>query len=143
MPKKFSVKNILRLVFAFATCSVILASILYSTAQAIQNLSPTKIDFNRDIRPILSDKCFICHGPDAPAKKIELRLDSEAAALAAIVPGQPEQSKLIKRITHADEAMKMPPASSGRTLSKTEIELLAEWIRQGAQWQNFISDIRR
>ena len=95
----------------------------------------TKIEFNRDIRPILSDKCFACHGPDAPAKKIALRLDSEAAALSAIVPGQAEQSKLIKRITHKDEAMRMPPADSGRTLTPREIELLTEWIRQGAKWQ--------
>ena len=91
--------------------------------------------FNRDIRPILSDKCFACHGPDAPAKKIKLRLDSEAAALTVIVPGQPEQSKLIKRITHKDEAMRMPPADSGRTLTPREIELLSEWIQQGAKWQ--------
>ena len=135
MPKKKSAKNILRLVIVFTTCCFILASIFYSSAQAIQNPSTSKIDFNRDIRPILSDKCFMCHGPDAPAKKIRLRLDSEAAALAAIVPGNPEQSKLIKRITHADEAMKMPPVDSSRTLSKSEIELLKEWIRQGAQWQ--------
>ncbi len=95
----------------------------------------SKIEFNRDIRPILSDKCFACHGPDAPAKKIKLRLDSEAAALAAIVPGQPEQSKLIKRITHKDEAMRMPPADAARTLTEREKELLTEWIRQGAKWQ--------
>ncbi len=96
----------------------------------------TKIEFNRDIRPILSDKCFVCHGPDAPAKKIKLRLDSEAAALTVIVPGQPDQSKLIKRITHKDEAMRMPPADSGRTLTMREKELLTEWIRQGANWQS-------
>ncbi len=95
----------------------------------------TKIEFNRDIRPILSDKCFVCHGPDAPAKRIKLRLDSEAAALAAIVPGNPEQSKLIKRIKHKDEAMRMPPVNSGRSLTSPEIELLTEWIRQGAKWQ--------
>jgi hypothetical protein len=104
--------------------------------------SQTSIQFNRDIRPILSDKCFICHGPDAAAKKIKLRLDSEAAATAelsrgrrAIVPGQPDQSELVKRITHADEAMRMPPADSGRTLTKREIEMLTEWIRQGAKWE--------
>ncbi len=95
----------------------------------------SKIEFNRDIRPILSDKCFACHGPDAPAKKIKLRLDSEAAALAAIVPGQPAQSKLIKRITHQDEALRMPPADAGRTLTEREKELLTEWIRQGAKWE--------
>ena len=129
-------KNIFWKTFTIVLFTFIFSAIfLYSTAQAIQQNSIPKIEFNRDIRPILSDKCFMCHGPDAPAKKIKLRLDSEAAALAAIVPGNPEQSKLIKRITHADEAMKMPPIESGRTLSNSEIELLKEWIRQGAQWQ--------
>src|SRR5687768_3699938 len=72
--------------------------------------APDRVDFNRDIRPILSDKCWLCHGPDAPDKKIRLRLDSEASALAelgrgrrAIVPGHPEQSELVRRITAADE----------------------------------------
>jgi mono/diheme cytochrome c family protein len=110
------------------------------------------VEFNRDIRPILSDKCFACHGPDATAKKIKLRLDSEAAATAdlgrgrrAIVPGQPERSELVKRITHADEAMRMPPTYSGRTLTQPEIELLTEWIRQGAEWQShwaFVAPVR-
>jgi mono/diheme cytochrome c family protein len=110
------------------------------------------VEFNRDIRPILSDKCFACHGPDATAKKIKLRLDSEAAATAdlgrgrrAIVPGQPERSELVRRITHADEAMRMPPTYSGRTLTQPEIELLTEWIRQGAKWQShwaFVAPVR-
>ncbi len=113
----------------------------YTTAQASKQTRA--IDFTREIRPILSDKCFACHGPDATAKKIKLRLDSEAAALAdlgrgrhAIVPGQPEKSELIKRITHSDEALRMPPTDSGRSLTRQEIELLTEWIRQGAKWQS-------
>jgi Protein of unknown function (DUF1549)/Protein of unknown function (DUF1553)/Concanavalin A-like lectin/glucanases superfamily/Planctomycete cytochrome C len=97
--------------------------------------SQTKIDFNRDIRPILSDKCFACHGPDATAKKLT-RFDSETAAAKVIVPGKPEQSKLIKRITHKDESLRMPPVESGRTLTPREIELLTEWVRQGANWQS-------
>ena len=104
--------------------------------------SSRRIDFNRDIRPILSDKCFACHGPDATAKKIKLRLDSEAAATTdlgrgrrAVVPGDVEKSVLVQRITHSDETMRMPPVDSGRKLSAAEIELLTEWIRQGARWQ--------
>ncbi|MDX2042160.1 MAG: DUF1549 domain-containing protein [Acidobacteriota bacterium] len=114
--------------------------LVLSTAKATQ--PARRIDFNRDIRPILSDKCFACHGPDATAKKIKLRLDSEADATAdlgrgrrAIVPGDAEKSLLVQRITHSDEAMRMPPADSGRKLTAAEIELLAEWIRQGARWQ--------
>ncbi len=115
---------------------------LFTSAQAVQQHA---IDFNRDIRPILSDKCFACHGPDATAKQIKLRLDSEVAARAAIVPGQPEQSKLVKRITHKDDAMRMPPIESGRSLTPQEIELLTEWIKQGAKWQShwsFVAPVR-
>ena len=110
-----------------------------------QSAQTRPIDFNREIRPILSDKCIVCHGPDAAAKKLKLRLDSEAAARAVLVPGQPEQSKLIKRITHKDEDMRMPPKDSGRTLTDREKELLTEWIRQGAKWQqhwSFITPVR-
>ena len=101
-----------------------------------------RIDFNRDIRPILSDKCFACHGPDAPNNKSKLRFDTEAHALAdlgegrrAIVRGHPEQSELVRRITAENESMRMPPVYSGRKLTKQEIERLTEWIAQGAPWQ--------
>ena len=111
--------------------------LVFPSAVATQTVR--RIDFNRDIHPILSDKCFACHGPDATAKKIKLRLDSEAAATAdlgrgrhAIVPGDVEKSLLVQRITHKDEMMRMPPVDSGRKLTQAEIELLTEWIRQGA-----------
>lgn len=127
----------------FAVAGYQLKNVAYSQPQ---------IDFNRDIKPILSDKCFACHGPDAAAKKIKLRLDSEASALAdlgkgrrAIAPGKPEQSELVRRITAADEFERMPPATSGHKLSPREIELLTEWIRQGARWQQhwaFIAPVR-
>lgn len=101
------------------------------------------IRFNRDIRPILSDKCFSCHGPDAASKKIRLRLDSEMAATAelgglrrAVVPGDPGRSEMIRRITHPDESMRMPPVESNHILTNVEKELLTEWIRQGAKWES-------
>lgn len=100
------------------------------------------IEFNRDVRPILSDKCYRCHGTDATAKGIPLRLDSEAAATAdlgdnkhAIVPGNLESSQLVRRITAKDEALRMPPAYSGLKLTEHEIEILRNWIAQGAKWQ--------
>ena len=110
---------------------------------------PTRqIDFNRDVRPILADKCWGCHGPDAAAKKIKLRLDSEEAATAdlgggrrAIVPGAVERSQLARRITASDEAMRMPPVDSGHGLSRAEIDLLLEWIKQGAKWRKHWSFI--
>jgi hypothetical protein len=98
-------------------------------------------EFNRDIRPILSDKCFGCHGPDATTKKIPLRLDVESIAKSdlggrrAIVPGDPANSELIKRVTSTSKARKMPPIYSGHTLTEKEITTLREWIANGGSWQ--------
>ena len=103
--------------------------------------------FNRDIRPILSDKCFTCHGPDAPSRNIKLRLDSEAAAKAdlggrfAIVPGDPARSELVRRIATENKGLRMPPVHSGFKLSEREIDLLRRWVQQGAQWQQHWSFI--
>jgi len=140
---------ILKLSALLISCLFFHQTLLRESAQATHH--PTQhsvetpvppIDFNRDIRPILSEKCFVCHGPDAPNKRIRLRLDSEAGALAdlgggrrAIVPGHPEQSELVRRITAEDEMRRMPPTYSGSTLTGQEIELLKQWIKQGAQWQ--------
>jgi hypothetical protein len=104
--------------------------------------SSSRIDFSRDIRPILSDKCFVCHGPDTANNKSKLRLDTEAHAFAdlgsgrrAIVRHDPKQSHLVRRITAENQALRMPPAYSGLKLTKQEIERLTEWIAQGARWQ--------
>ncbi|MFP6613812.1 MAG: PSD1 and planctomycete cytochrome C domain-containing protein [Pirellulales bacterium] len=105
------------------------------------------IEFNRDVRPILSDKCFHCHGPDAAKREADLRLDKEAGALAdlggysAVVPGRIESSQLIARITHTDPGERMPPVDSGRSLSSNQIKLLKRWIEQGAKWQKHWSFI--
>ena len=103
--------------------------------------APAPIEFNRDVRPILSDTCFQCHGPDKAKRKADLRLDLEASAKAklgdhfAIVPGQPAKSELIRRITTSDPDDRMPPADAGRQLTPQQIEVLRRWIEQGAQWQ--------
>jgi len=104
------------------------------------------VQFNRDVRPILSDKCFVCHGPDAKAKGIALRLDSEEAAKRAIVPGDAAASKLIRRITAAMPAMRMPPAASGVVLTAAEIETLRAWVEQGAKWEghwSFLAPVKK
>ncbi len=99
------------------------------------------VEFNRDVRPILSDKCYVCHGPDAASRNIKLRLDSEAGAKAnlggrfAIVPGDTVKSGMVRRITAASKAVRMPPAYSGLTLTDREIEILTRWINEGAVWQ--------
>jgi hypothetical protein len=99
------------------------------------------VQFNRDIRPILSDNCFACHGPDKNQRKAELRLDTERGAFAdrggyqVLVPGKPEQSELYRRITSTDESLRMPKPKFGKELSKRQVELIRLWIAQGARWQ--------
>src|SRR5512134_1553153 len=101
-----------------------------------QRNQPT-VDFNRDIRPILSDNCFACHGPDPKQRKAGLRFDNREGAFAksgVIVPGDSSNSRLFKRISAAEPEMRMPPVDSGRTLSAKQIELLRRWINEGAKW---------
>ncbi|MBC7855959.1 MAG: hypothetical protein IAF94_21225, partial [Pirellulaceae bacterium] len=113
-----------------------LCAVSHSYAEA-----PREIEFNRDIRPILSDNCFQCHGPDANARQAELRLDREEDAVAlrkegaAIVRGKPAESELVGRITNANVDERMPPVESGKKLSPQQIELLRRWVEQGAKWQ--------
>ncbi len=113
-----------------------------SPACAAPKAAPTAIEFNRDIRPILSDTCFKCHGPDDKERKARLRFDRKEDALKpaksgdlAIVPGDVQKSALIARITSKDPDELMPPAKSGKKLSAAQIDLLTRWIAQGAQWQ--------
>ena len=105
------------------------------------------IEFNRDIRPILSDKCFTCHGPDAANRKTKVRFDIESGALIelregkhAIVAGDPDKSEIYRRVSSSDKAYRMPPAYMGRDkLSDHEIQLIQDWISQGAKWSPFWS----
>ncbi|MEA3206976.1 MAG: hypothetical protein QOE70_33 [Chthoniobacter sp.] len=100
-----------------------------------------RISFNRDIRPILSDKCFHCHGPDAKTREAKLRLDtreglfSEIDDIFPVVPGDPARSEVLVRILTQDKDEKMPPPKSNKTLKPEEIELLREWIKQGAPFE--------
>ncbi len=95
------------------------------------------LQFNRDIRPILSENCFACHGPDAAHRKADLRLDDRDAATAAraIVPGQADQSLIIDRILSNDPDVVMPPPDSHKTLSADQKETLRQWINDGAIYQ--------
>ncbi len=86
------------------------------------------IDFNRDVRPILSDKCFFCHGPDDKHREAELRLDQPLRA-------ETKPSELLRRIMTTDPDEQMPPKKSGKTLSAAEVATLRRWIEQGAKWQ--------
>ena len=99
--------------------------------------SPDKITYNRDIRPILSDKCFFCHGPDQNKRKGKLRLDvrEEAIKKEAFIPGKPDASELIRRIFATGTDDLMPPAESHKTLTPAQKELLRRWIAGGAEYQ--------
>jgi hypothetical protein len=106
------------------------------------------IDFNRDIRPILSNNCYQCHGPDEEERKADLRLDTFAGATAdlggsaAIVPGKPTASLLIERITTANPGEQMPPRKTGKTLTSKEIDLLTRWIQTGAKYDRHWSHVK-
>src|SRR5260221_8097236 len=100
------------------------------------------ITFNRDIRPILSENCYACHGPDARQRKAKLRLDVKENATrpaksgdTAIVPHDLEHSQLVARITTDDADDHMPPAESGKKLTAVQIDLLRRWIKEGAEYQ--------
>lgn len=101
-----------------------------------------RIDFNRDVRPILSANCFQCHGPDGKERQADLRLDVEADAkretdgAAAIVPGAPEKSLLVERIRSADPDELMPPPESKKDLTAAQRDILEQWIREGAEYQD-------
>ena len=96
-----------------------------------------QIQFNRDVRPILAENCFACHGPDKNQRKAKLRLDVREVALEkeAIVPGKPELSKLIEHIFSTDPDEVMPPPKSAKKLTPKQKELLKEWIAGGAEYQ--------
>jgi hypothetical protein len=107
------------------------------------------IRFNRDIRPILSDNCFYCHGPDRNKRQADLRLDTEAGLRGeggqggAIVPGKSDASELVRRILSADPDEQMPPPESGKSLSESQIALLRRWIDEGGSYEGHWSFLPR
>jgi hypothetical protein len=111
----------------------ILIAIVALLASSLPAAEPP-VDFNRDIRPLLSNKCFRCHGPDAKQRKADLRLDQREVAiddLGVIAPGDPDGSELLSRLAAGPDE-RMPPPDSGLTLTEGEIELLRQWIKEGA-----------
>jgi len=132
------------IVISFLFAGIILLS------QACNNKSkegaiPDKISYNFDVRPILSDKCYACHGPDANKRKAELRLDIQDSAYAplketkgafALVPGKPEESEVFKRVSSTDPTYQMPiPESHLGALTEYEVGVIKKWIKQGAKYE--------
>ncbi|MBI3874707.1 MAG: DUF1549 domain-containing protein, partial [Verrucomicrobia bacterium] len=126
-----------RRVAAFALAFALAALRAFDAAAA----APKKVDFNRDIRPILSDNCFACHGPDEKKRKAKLRLDTADGAFAerdgkhAIVAKNLKQSEVWRRITTKDADDLMPPAESNKKLKPEQIALFKQWIEEGANYK--------
>lgn len=116
--------------------------LLLAIGAVVPARAEVKIDFNRQIRPILSDTCFTCHGPDDAKRKAKLRLDHFEDAIKpaksgapAIVPGDPAKSELVKRLETSDEDDRMPPEKTGKKISPEQIAVIKKWIAQGAPYQ--------
>jgi hypothetical protein len=109
-------------------------SLLFLGAAALSQAAGKPVDFDRDVRPILSDRCFACHGPDDRPRMANLRLDTEAG-LQAVAPGDPAKSRLLARISATNPALRMPPAKTGPGLTETQIATIRQWIEQGAKWE--------
>jgi mono/diheme cytochrome c family protein len=134
------------LVVGIFTCAAISAS---GAEAAVSNGAP--VDFQRQVRHILSDNCFLCHGPDKGTRMADVRLDIKEGAFASrkngtiIVPGKPDESLLIKRITSDNPAYRMPPAFSHKTLTPEQKDILRRWVAQGAPWKEhwaFIAPVK-
>jgi cytochrome c553 len=123
--------------------SACLIAVVWSASGAIAVAADgsAAMEYNRDVRPILSDKCFRCHGPDSASRQADLRLDQREAALRdrdgarAIVPGKADESEVMRRLTTSDSDERMPPAESGQKLTEHEIETIRRWIDAGANYQ--------
>lgn len=118
-------------------------TVAFLAASAVRCAEPATVSFTRDIRPILAENCFQCHGPDQAKRKAGLRLDQRDAALKpaesgerAIVPGKPDASELLRRVTAKEATERMPPADSRKkNLTDAQVTLLRKWIEQGASYQ--------
>lgn len=131
--------------FRYSLFAVVVVSITVLASGAIAD---DVIDFNRDIRPLLSGTCLACHGPDENSRQAGLRLDTEAGSrddlggYAAVVPGDPDASELIARLTTDDVDMRMPPAGKGRVFTPEDIELVRRWIEQGGHYARHWSYVK-
>ena len=117
--------------------SILLAAVLCTVCARVVSADEPRIDFQRDVRPLLSDRCFACHGPDENHREADLRLDVRAEALDALSPDSLQDSEVLERILSEDPDVQMPPPESGKSLNARERQLLRAWIGQGAEYAPF------
>ena len=118
------------------------ALVLFLSSFATAQPALPTVDFNRDVRPILSNNCFACHGPDDKERKADLRLDTREGIAAAVTPGKPDASELVKRVTSPDLGELMPPPKSGKVLSRRERDILTQWVKSGAAFATHWSYVK-
>ena len=126
-----------QLMKSFVTLLVALLVVSTAPLAADDRAAEERVDFNRDIRPILSENCLLCHGRDQESREADLRLDNfdDAIDSGAIVPGDADASEFVVRITSDDPDQIMPPSDSEKSLTDVEVELVKRWIEQGAKYQ--------
>ena len=121
-----------------------------SALAAVASVIAPAVEFGRDVQPLLADRCFACHGPDAAQRQAGLRLDIRSAALAPtasgrvpIQPGDPDGSEVLRRASSPDPVLRMPPAYMGhQPLAPEDLALLRRWIEEGAEYQTGPSSLR-
>jgi hypothetical protein len=115
----------------------LMLALLFAAGVAVARAADRPLEYNRDVRPILIDACISCHGPDSASRQAELRLDrrDDALDMAAIVPGDPDSSEMIRRILSEDESEVMPPPETKKRLTAEQKETLVRWIQEGAEYQ--------
>lgn len=129
---------LLGLILLFAPNELVAAPQNTSSIERSSSSDLAPIKFNRDIRPILSDACFACHGPDKHSRQADLRLDDRESAMAAgaITPNSPASSSILERIDSHDPDLLMPPAKTGKSITPEQRKLLESWIQQGAPYES-------
>ena len=122
--------------------AITLSAMFVAVGSSVALSAEGRIRYDRDIRPILSENCFACHGPDEHERKAKLRLDvkeggmyADREGVIAILPGKPEESELLSRLLTGDKDEIMPPPETEKRLKPEEIALIRKWIEQGAEWE--------
>src|SRR6056297_2906604 len=130
-----------RLINRIGCCSIFGIVLSIGSVEAKETAPAVKVSYSQQVRPILSDKCFACHGPDEQTREAGLRLDTETDMLAdlggyaAIKPGNADDSEAMRRMLSSDPDLHMPPKESHKDLTPEEIEIIRRWINEGATFE--------